>query len=183
MGSLAKRTHLPIEHGLASLANRFPLACWASYGVLGKAFSTCLLDTVWRPWQSAPKCLLNSVWRPWQSVVHLPIGQRMASLAKRFPLAYWTSYGVLGKSLPTCLLDIVWRPLQSASHLPVGDRMTTYLNSDFSCILVLSKVLKMSAPGDINLSLQRTRLEGHVRHRELRMLRQGNRLTQKCQRR
>ena len=49
----------------------------------------------------------------------------MASLAKRFPLAYWTSYDVLGKALPTCLLNIVWRPRESASHLPIEHRMAS----------------------------------------------------------
>ena len=72
---------------MASLAKRFPLAYWTSYGVLGKALPTCLLDIVWRPWQSASL---------------LPIGHLMASLAKRFPIAHWTSYGVLGKALPSC---------------------------------------------------------------------------------
>ena len=93
---------------MASLAKRFPIAYWTSYGVLGKALPSCLLDIVWRSWQSASL---------------LPIGHRMAFLAKRFPLAYWTLYGVLGKALaywtlydvlgkalPTYLLDIVWRP-------------------------------------------------------------------------
>ena len=46
---------------------------------------------------------------PWQSATHMPIEHRMASLAKHFPLAYWTSYG----------------PWQSATHLPIGHRMAS----------------------------------------------------------
>ena len=109
MASLLKRaSHLLIGHHAASLAKRFPLACWTSYGVLGKALPTCLLDIVWCPWQNTS---------------FLPVGHRMAFLAKHFPLACWTSYGVLGKALPSCLLDIVWRSWQSALRLPGGHRM------------------------------------------------------------
>ena len=137
MASLAKRFPLAQLHRMASLAKRFPPAYWTLYVVLGKSLPTCLLYIVWRPWQSAsiPTCLLDIVCCPWQSASLLPIGHRIAFLAERFPLAYWTSYGVLGKALqlplaywtsygvlgkalPTiCRLDIVCRPWQSASHL------------------------------------------------------------------
>ena len=64
----------------------------------------------------------TSITMPVVQLTHsLPSGRhRMMSLAKRFPLAYWILYGVLGKALPTFLLDIVRRPWQSASHLPIG---------------------------------------------------------------
>ena len=87
-----------------SLAKRFGLSSWTSYGVFGKALPACLLDTLWHAWQSASGFRLE---------------HRMASLAQRFQLGYWTPFGVLGKALPTCLLNIVWRPWQSASHSPV----------------------------------------------------------------
>ena len=125
--SLAKRFSLAYRTSYiytSSLAKCFPLAYWTSYGVLGKALFTCLLDIVY-------------IRRPWQSASHLPTGHsmaslakrcplhRMASLAKRFQFAFWTSYDVLGKAIPTCLLDIARCPWQSASHLPFGHRMTS----------------------------------------------------------
>ena len=85
---------------------------------------------------------------------YLPPGRHMTPLAKRFPLACWTSCDVLGKALPTCLLDIVWCPWQSASHLPAGHRLTSYLDLDFSCILVLNKGLKIIVFGEVNLSMR-----------------------------
>ena len=53
-------------------------------------------------------------------------------LLKRFPLAYRTSHGTLAKTLPSCLSDIAWRPGKNASLLPIGHRMATCLDSDFS---------------------------------------------------
>ena len=35
------------------------------------------------------------------------------SLAKRFPVACWTSYDVIGKALPTCLYDVSFKVLST----------------------------------------------------------------------
>ena len=49
MASLESASHLPVEHGVASLAMSFPFAWWTSYEVLGKALPNYLLDIVWHP--------------------------------------------------------------------------------------------------------------------------------------
>ena len=81
-------------------------------------------------------------------------------LGKALPLAYWTSCGVFGKalptclfdimrrpwqSLPTCLLDIVWRPWQSASHLSIWHRTATL---DFSpaALCIDLEILRWTCP-------------------------------------
>ena len=126
--------------------------------MLNFRFKTCILTHSLPPGchnydvlidQALPVFIMDIVWRPWQSPSNSPIGHRMASLAKRFPLAcltsygvvlgkavptctaYCTSYDVLGKAVPTCLLDIVWRPWQSGSHLPIGHRMASSLAKRF----------------------------------------------------